>query len=179
MFSEGQAASQGRQHHNPGVRAGFKLQLRHPTNPEKLIAQVNTPGFMKQDWACSVGRTNLGAEDLPKVVQSLEASALDSRNCLEKSATVLVHSKCPQEPVILITLIISRSPFISNKGNKPYSQSCLLCNLLCVMFSIICTYLIYRGVRGLRALSSSQGPVPGWEFFQQSNLESALGPMTT
>ena len=105
MFSEGQAASQGRQHHNPGVRAGFKLQLRHPTNPEKLIAQVNTPGFMKQDWACSVGRTNLGAEDLPKVVQSLEASALDSRNCLEKSATVLVHSKFPKDWLSLLLLL--------------------------------------------------------------------------
>ena len=53
MFSEGQAASQGRQHHNPGVRAGFKLQLRHPTNPEKLIAQVNTPGFIP--WGESGG----------------------------------------------------------------------------------------------------------------------------
>lgn len=117
----------------------------------------------------------------PKLCNPFRPQLLTLETVLRNlSATVLVHSKCPKELVILITLIISRSPFISNKGNKPYAQSCLLRNLLCVMFSIICTYLIYRGVRGLRALSSSQGPVPRWEFLPaESDLESALGPMTT
>ena len=48
------------------------------------------------------------------------------------------------------------------------------------MFSIICIYLIYRGVRGLRALSSSQRPVTEWEFLPaEFDLELALEPMTT
>lgn len=107
MFSEGQAASQ-RQHHNPGVRAGFKLQLRHSTNPEKLIAQVNTWFQETGLEACSVGRTNLGAKDLPKLCNPLRPQLLTLETVLRNlSATVLVHIKCPKSWLSLLHLLLA------------------------------------------------------------------------